>query len=277
MVIRQALNMVREYLTASDNPMFEAKQLVMLAGGIGQMDFILHPDMEIDEDELMELARRRQSGEPLQYIMGEAEFMSLGFKVNENVLIPRSDTETLAEYLIEQIGDRECSVLDIGAGSGCIGISVAHYCKNVRLHMADISEGALEVAKANAKKHGINAVFYHMDIMKGFPEGKFDVIVSNPPYIRTDVIETLQTEVKDYEPHTALDGGADGLRFYRRIAQIAPMKLNNGGLLALEIGYDQGSEVLGLVSEHFSDCGLIRDLAGADRVVFARRPIQLCV
>lgn len=212
---------------------------------------------------------RRKSGEPIQYITGNTEFMSLPFKVTPNVLIPRSDTETLVELLIEKIGDKNFSLLDIGTGSGCIAISLLKYCKNLKASALDISDGALSVAKENAKLNDVSdrIEFCCLDILKDTPLNKFDCIVSNPPYIRPDVIATLDSEVKDFEPYSALYGGEDGLLFYRRICDIAPNILNKNGILAFEIGYDQGDAVKELMSRKFYNVEVIRDLCGNDRVV----------
>lgn len=270
MVIKEARILLKKMLTVSDNPEFEAKLLIAFAIGKDLSYILFHPECEVDEKLIKELARRRQSGEPLQYIVGTTEFMSLEFKVNENVLIPRADTETLVEYVADNIGNQKKSVLDIGTGSGCIGISIAHYCKNTRVSLLDISEGAIGVAMENAKKNNVEVDIYKMDIMKEYPHESFDVIVSNPPYIRSEVIETLQTEVKDYEPENALDGGADGLMFYRRITQLAPNLLNEDGMLVFEIGYDQGKDVDKIVGGCFNCHGIIKDLTGNDRVVWAK-------
>lgn len=270
MVASKARSILRKLLTSSDNPELEAKILTAFAAGKDMSYIIFHPETEVDEDLINDLACRRQNGEPLQYIVGTAEFMSLEFAVNENVLIPRADTETLVEYLVDEIGDRSVSVLDIGTGSGCIGISIAHYCKNAHVSMLDISKKALETAKKNAALNNVDAEFCNMDIMREYPDKKFDIIVSNPPYIRPEVIETLQTEVREHEPRVALDGGADGLIFYRRIADIAKKLLNDGGAAAFEIGYDQGKAVSEIVNLYFGKHGLIKDLCGNDRVIWAK-------
>ena len=231
-------------------------------------------DLKISEEEkLSEYIKRRKSGEPVQYIMGYCEFMSLEFLVNPSVLIPRSDTETLVEYLIAEIGDKKIKFLDIGTGSGCIAISILKNCPNATAVLLDISDGALDVAIENAKKNNVidRAEFLNMDILKECPERTFDLVVSNPPYIRPDVIEGLEKQVKDFEPYTALCGGEDGLVFYRRITDIANKILREDGILAYEIGYDQGVAVSEILDEEFSDVKIIKDLCENDRVVTGKR------
>ena len=184
---------------------------------------------------------------------------------------PRADTETLAEAAAEYIGNNRARVLDIGTGSGCIGISIAKLCCGAEVTLLDISAAALETAEKNAEENGVSAECMRCDILNEVPAGKYDVIVSNPPYIRTDVIDGLDATVREYEPLSALDGGADGLMFYRRITEIAPLMLTDGGLLAYEIGYDQGEAVTELLAESgFCEVKLIQDPCGNDRVVIGR-------
>lgn len=250
----------------------EADWIIMHVTGMDQSGLVLG-GRELTAAELSrieELAERRMSGEPLQYILGETEFMGLPFKVDKRVLIPRADTETLAETVIEYIGDKRMSVLDIGTGSGCIGISIAKLCPKSEVTLLDLSAPALDVAAANAEQNGVQVRLLRCDILTQTPPGSYDVIVSNPPYIETGVIDGLDGTVKDYEPTAALDGGADGLRFYRRIASAAPGMLKRGGYIAFEIGYDQGRSVTELLKENgFSHTALIRDPCGNDRVVTA--------
>ncbi len=229
-------------------------------------------ELTYEQESLIEnIIKRRKSGEPLQYIIGSTEFMSLEFKVTPDVLIPRSDTETLVEYLIEKTDDKKLSVLDIGTGSGCIIISLLKYCPNITAYALDISDGALTVAKENAKLNGVEVNFIKSDILKDVPDESFDIIVSNPPYIRPDVIDNLDIEVKDFEPYSALFGGEDGLLFYRRICEIAPGILNDNGILAFEIGYDQGKDVSELMKKDFSEVVVLKDLCGNDRVVTGKK------
>lgn len=267
MVIAELLKYIREML--DENAEFEARQIVMYVTKMSHIDLIINSKSAVSEyivENAREIALRRKSKEPLQYILGTAEFMSLEFEVTPDTLIPRSDTETLVEAVLNEIGERRVTLLDIGSGTGCVGISIAHYA-NADVTFLDISKNALKAAKRNADRHGISAEFINMDILKEFPDKEFDVIVSNPPYIETDVIKTLQTEVRDYEPVLALDGGKDGLTFYRRITQIAPQILKSNGFLAFETGYNQGEAVSAIMREKFKDVKIIKDLSGNDRVV----------
>lgn len=271
MVIKEALAKLMEVGTRRDSEL-----LLSHITGLDILLLTLERSKELSmaqEKMVFEFYERKKSGEPVQYITGVCEFMSLEFLVNKNVLIPRSDTETLAEYAIETIGDKSNSVLDIGTGSGCIGISIAKYCPKAKVTVLDISGKALETAKANAEKNNVNIEFLEMDILSDMPNKKFDMIVSNPPYIRPEVIEGLECNVKDFEPYGALFGGDDGLLFYRRITELLPNILADNGELAFEIGYDQGADVLELVSKYFAECAIIKDLCGNDRVIYGKMPL----
>lgn len=241
---------------------------------IDPLGLALNADSIADSEKaqtVIDYAHRCASGEPLEYVLGTQEFMSLEFDVNPSVLIPRADTETLVEIIIDECkkSGKALKLLDIGAGSGCIGISIAYYTDNTHITEADISTDALSTAKGNAEKNNVSSRidFINCDILSEIPDGKFDIIVSNPPYIETDIIDTLDINVRDFEPHTALDGGADGLVFYRRITEIAPDMLTSGGLLAFEIGYDQGESVSKLMNVNFDNVRVIKDLCQNDRVV----------
>ncbi len=272
MVIREILKETSKALSHIDNYMFETHLLVRTVLKMSPMDLVLSHKKEVsvnDIDLIRSYTKRRLSGEPLQYILGTWEFMGLELYVEKDVLIPRSDTETLVETVLRHLKSGGATVLDIGCGSGAVGLSLAYLNKRVYLRGVDISDSALDLSKKNAKKLNLEerAVFEKSDILADIPKGKYDVIVSNPPYIRTDVIPTLMTDVKDFEPYLALDGGEDGLIFYRRIIGIAPKILNKGGLLAFEIGFDQGEEVSALMEKNFTDISVIKDLSGNDRVV----------
>ena len=242
-------------------------------------------------DKYFELIDRRSKGEPVQYIMGSQEFMGLEFIVNENVLIPRQDTETLVEDALEIINTgtlrgedmdvkrKEWDILDLCTGSGAIGVSLARIANKVNVTCSDISEGAIKVAKENAQKHGVtkSVKFEQGDLFKPFSKPfrkqKFDMIISNPPYIKSSVIPTLQKEVCEHEPLSALDGGESGLDFYERIVSGVGSHLRKGGVLLLEIGYDQGEAVSGLLSRNgdFTSIRVLKDLANRDRIVFAKK------
>ena len=238
---------------------------------------IVHSDEEIAVDEAFEkLVARRENHEPMQYILGKAEFYGLEFVVNENVLIPRPDTEILVERVIDFVGNNPYTVLDIGTGSGCIPITVAANCENVRAITVDISKEATAVAKKNARLNGVEerVSFLNMDILNSFPYTEVECIVSNPPYIEDDVVSTLMSDVKDYEPQIALKGGADGLVFYRRIAEKGFEIIKDGGLIAFEVGYDQARAVsLILEGNGFTDIITFKDFAGIERVVCGTKRI----
>lgn len=206
---------------------------------------------------------------PLQHITGVQEFMGLEFCVNEHVLVPRQDTEVLVESVLEVLKSG-MDILDMCTGSGCILISLLKLCglANVSGIGVDISEEALKVASKNAEKLGVDAKLLHSDLFAEV-DGKYDVIVSNPPYIRTGVIEELKEEVKFHDPFMALDGKEDGLYFYRKIVEESPKFLKKCGKLYFEIGHDQGEEVSKLMRDAgFADVTVKKDLAGLDRVVF---------
>ena len=220
------------------------------------------------DDEFFDWVNRRVTGEPCAYITGRCEFMSLEFFVDKNVLVPRQDTETLFELSVQYCGDEKISVIDICTGSGCIAVSVAAYCKNASVSGIDISHGALEIAEKNAKHNNACVSFSRLDILKEVPEGRYDLILSNPPYIRSEVIGGLDKTVKDFEPHLALNGGADGLIFYRRIAEISKDILNTDGRLMFEIGYDQAEEVRDILKTlGYKGITLYYDAAKNPRVV----------
>ena len=224
------------------------------------------------EERVTELAKRRVKGEPIHYLLGSCPFLDLEFFVNPATLIPRPETELLVETVLKRLPEYQSPVTlwDIGCGSGCIGISLAYYRKDLKVVELDISEKALETAMRTAEKYGLvdRIQFLHWDILKGMPEEipAPQVIVSNPPYIPTKDVKELMTDVRDYEPHSALDGGEDGLDFYRKIIREAP--LPEGGLLAFEIGHDQGVSVPALMEEAgYREVELLQDLSGLDRIV----------
>ncbi len=223
--------------------------------------------------------KKRASRIPLQQILGQQDFMGLTFFVNEHVLIPRQDTETLVELVLKEQKDKNISVLDMCTGSGCIAVSLKKLGGYARVEGADISEEALKVAKRNSEEILENndavcgrtegVTFRHSDMFSSFQDTeRFNVIVSNPPYIPSAVIEELEPEVRDHEPRGALDGTADGLYFYRILAEECAKHLTLGGHVYFEIGYDQGAAVKELLDTHgFKDTRVIQDLAGKDRVV----------
>lgn len=211
-------------------------------------------------------------GTPIQYITKHQQFMALDFYVDENVLIPQPDTEVLVEEGIKIIKEQNMEVLDLCTGSGAIAISIAHYCKNSTVTATDISQKALEVARKNANSNNVNIEFIESNLFDKLTERSFDLILSNPPYIETDIINTLEKDVQA-EPHLALDGGKDGLEFYKKILNEAHKHLKTNGYLMLEIGYNQGNAVINLEHKNLKLITKqpIKDLAGNDRIVIFQK------
>ena len=219
-----------------------------------------------------DLLSRRAKHEPMAYILGKKEFMSLDFYVDNNVLIPRPDTETLVEYVIGVIKNKRVNVLDIGTGSGCIGISVLANCKHCKVTGLDVSDEALQVAVRNAENNKVIRRFKTLkcDILNEVPEGEYNAIVSNPPYIPPKVIETLEDDVKNFEPYHAVYGGEDGFDFYKKISDTGKKILTDKYLMALEVGHDQGEKVMEILKKDgYENITAIKDLAGILRVVIA--------
>lgn len=249
----------------------DARLLLEYVCGTDHNTLLVHGEREVEEPKstaYCDLILQRVAHTPLAYIKGTQEFMGLAFSVNKQVLIPNQDTETLVEEAMRLMHDG-MRVLDLCTGSGCIALSLLHYTNDTSAVATDISEAALTVAVQNAGQLKLTerVSFAETDLFPVQKE-KFDLIVSNPPYIPTEVIETLAPEVKDHEPRLALDGTEDGLSFYRRIIRTAPEWLFESGWLILEIGYDQGEAVSAMMRENgFRDIEVIRDLGGKDRVV----------
>lgn len=231
--------------------------------------YYMHMKDEILPEQLNEykgLIKKRAERVPLQYITGEQEFMGLTFHVNSNVLIPRQDTETLVEEAIKLV-EPGMSILDMCTGSGCIIISILKKCSGIQGTGSDISKQALNVAKKNAKLNNVAVNFERSDMFENISD-KYDMIVSNPPYIRSDVVPTLMPEVCEFEPLDALDGHEDGLYFYRKIIKECKSFLKEDGKILFEIGNDQGQAVSDMLTyAGFRNVGVIKDLAHNDRVV----------
>ena len=220
------------------------------------------------------MIERRTKHEPTAYLVGHREFMDLDLIVNEDVLIPRPETEVLVETVIDRFNDSTgvVRIADIGTGSGAISISLAKSLSSASVDAVDISDKALTVARLNAGRYNLlgRITFNLGDLLDPLNGKKFNAIVSNPPYIPSKVIDTLQAEVREYEPSIALDGGADGLDFYRRLMEESPKLLVEGGFLAVEIGFDQAEAVTNLARGHFREVKVIKDLSQNDRVVIAK-------
>lgn len=242
-------------------------------------ELILYADRErssMEEQFYKQVIEKRASRLPLQHITGEQEFMGLSFQVNEHVLIPRQDTELLVEEALRHLGDG-MRILDLCTGSGCILLSLLKYSNECEGVGIDISAEALKKAQENAQRLHLDATFLEGDLFEPLADFVsertsdrfFDMLVSNPPYIETAVIDTLMPEVREHEPFGALDGGEDGLQFYRRIVAQAPAHLRRGAVLLFEIGCGQGEAVIQLMQEAgFAEVKVLQDYAGLDRVVY---------
>ncbi len=269
----------------SGTPELDARLIVCHILDLEPSQLFLRLDEELSDEVAVKLEsqlRRRQSGEPVAYITGERGFYESVFKVSEATLIPRADTETLVDDAVRELRDlagetEEIKILDLCCGTGCIGISVAKALassfKRITLTLSDLSERALEVCRANADslitEKSIDVSIIRSDMFNDIRETAYNAILSNPPYIRSSVIPGLEKQVR-FEPHMALDGGEDGLDFVRIIADDASRHLVPGGLLEIEIGYDQADEASLLIAQSgYSDITVLKDLGGNDRVVKA--------
>ena len=253
----------------------DARLLLEAVCGTDRNDLLVHGEQPVApeaEEKYLNWIRQRAEHIPLQQLTGEQGFMGLTFSVNEHGLIPRQDTEILVEEVLKELHDG-MRVLDMCTGSGCILLSLLHYSNDCEGLGVDLSAEALEVAGRNVLKvltpeKAEHAHFLQSDLFEKV-EGKFEIIVSNPPYIASAEVEKLMPEVRDHEPRMALDGTEDGLYFYRRIIEEAGKHLVSSGLLFFEIGYDQGQAVSELMrTEGYCDVQVVQDYAGLDRVVF---------
>lgn len=255
----------------NESPLADVDML-LLSKGYTKNDLLLG-DKIIDKELFDELEKELcgiELGEPVQYTVGHCEFMSLPFMVTRDTLIPRADTEILVEEIISRLKTKpDPTIFEVGSGSGCIAVSLAHYLPEAKIVSADISEDALSVAGKNASANGVSSrvSFINHDIMKGFWsfEKSPDAVVSNPPYIPREDILKLDKKVREFEPLSALDGGVDGLDFYRLISKTAPLERN--GILAFEVGIGQADKVAELMRPNFENIELVKDLSGIDRVV----------
>ena len=272
------------------DPKIDAEELFCFLTGMDKVTLFLKAEEEVDsetEEKYMELIEKRASRIPLQHITGVQEFMGHTFKVSPDVLIPRQDTETLVSesakiiqetprekltFMEKLRGAREWEILDLCCGSGAIGISLAKIFSNVRVVATDISREAIKLAEENARALRTKVRFIQGDMFAAAGDRKFDMIVTNPPYIKTNMISILQDEIKKHEPLSALDGGRDGLKFYRIITEHAAEHLKEGGFLLMEIGHDQGEDLRKMLKDSgkYTAAEVIRDLPGKDRVVKCR-------
>ena len=270
MTIEQLKKQGSDCLRAADiaEADLDAAYLLEYVLHIDRMTFLLDREKEVsleDANRYMEQIEIRAKHIPLQHITGEQEFMGYSFKVNEHVLIPRQDTEVLVEQVAKLADGKR--VLDVCTGSGCIILSLDKLCNLTKAVGVDLSSEALKVARENGNRLAGSVEWIESDLFTNVT-GTFDIIVSNPPYIETKVIDGLMEEVRCHEPMMALDGGEDGLYFYRKIVEESGKYLSDNGYLCFEIGYNQGEEVKTLMENAgFRDCQIIKDLAGLNRVV----------
>ncbi len=277
MVIGELRRSVRERLAAYGVPdaAFDADRLVEAALGLTRTEMILSADKEVPaeaEERAYLLSRRRINGEPLQYILGKWEFYGLPFYVGEGVLIPRADTEVLVDEALEWLKDRAGSrVIDLCSGSGCIAVSVAKNAPNATVTAVELYEPAFSYLKRSVELNAAEVHILKADILQK-PDniGELDIILTNPPYIETEVIGTLSREVQK-EPKTALDGGVDGLLFYRAIKENWIPLLSDDGCIMAEIGEEQAEAVTALFTEAGLTCRTVRDLNGNDRVIIGTK------
>ncbi len=284
MVIGDVLREATEKLTASgiSTPRLDAEVLLAHLLKQERLYLLLHRDDTIEEGiyaRFCELLNRRVRHEPTAYLIGNREFMSLSFFVAPGILIPRPDTETLVEFVLETYHkESDITILDLCTGSGAIAVSLGYYLPKSHVTGIDINPLCVATAQKNAEQNGVSQrVLFKLSDVLALPQTYecYDCIVSNPPYIPTDVLKTLEPDVQDYEPRLALDGGDDGLLFYRHIVNMAPRFLKPGGWLALETGHDQGQIVADLMrpSNMFENIHIRQDLAGIDRVVCGQKKI----
>lgn len=273
------------------DPKVDSEELYSFLTGLDKVEIFVRGEEEVDpetERKYFKLIRKREERIPLQHITGEQEFMGFRFYVSEDALIPRQDTETLVVEAARALRDNPAKkpgfferlrgkgnreILDLCCGSGIIGVSLKRISEGLDLTASDVSEGAVALAERNARLNRVEGEFLQGDLFEPVKDRKFDMILSNPPYIKTNMIGLLQDEVKDHEPRIALDGGKDGLDFYRRIVEQAPDHLKKDGFLMLEIGHDQGEELKTMIGRtgKFRDLIVLKDLGGRDRVVSCRR------
>ena len=274
-LINDAVN--RLYTAGIEEPRLEAELFMAETLGKSRIQILTQWFEETSEEQKLafeSMILRRTAFEPAAYIIGHKEFMGLEFLVGPGVLIPRPDTEILVESSIEIIKKYKLrSSVEIGVGSGCISVSLAKY-TDINCYGTDISQTALETAKKNADLNGVNerVSVFKGDLFTGLPDIKYDMIVSNPPYIRKIDMEDLMPDVREYEPYTALCGGDDGLDFYRRISEEGFKLLKKQGFILYEIGYDEADEVSEILEKNgYKDIEVINDLSGLNRVVRARK------
>lgn len=277
MTYREACEEARKLLSRHEVPDADLDAFLLLEyasnGLMNRARYFAFRDEEMGEElylRYQQLVRRRAERVPLQHITGRQDFFGFPFRVNEHALIPRQDTEVLVEECMKKLLPG-MKVLDLCTGSGCIIVSLKKLCPSIEASAGDLSPEALRLAAENALENGVEVFLYQGDLFDG-ADGSYDLIVSNPPYIPSEVIDGLMEEVRSHEPRMALDGGQDGLDFYRRIIEEAGEHLRENGWLLLEIGFDQGADVKALMEgAGFKNVEIRKDLSGKDRVILGRR------
>lgn len=273
--IRKVLDWTKGYLADKgvENARLEAEWMLAAVTNHDRVGLYVNFDQPLTDVELVAyrgMVARRAKREPLQHILGTQEFCGLDFEVSSACLIPRHDTEVLVNEAV-RLAPESRSILDIGVGSGCIAIALAKALPNATVNGVERSPETLELAQRNADRHGARITLFEGSLFEPFRDERFDLIVSNPPYIPTADLEALQPEVRDYEPRGALDGGTDGLDYYRLIVPAAPQHLNPGGWLMVELGIGQAPAVIELFeSAGFSQIFTARDSQQIERVVGGR-------
>lgn len=272
-VLEEAVKILKD--NNIDEAIIKAKIVLCMVLKIEKEYIIINDSKEMakeDEEKYFQYINKLKNGIPLQYITNNQEFMKLNFFVDENVLIPRADTEILVEEVISLANDDKNKILDVCTGSGAIAVSLAKYIKNSNVMALDISKEALKIAEKNSFNNNVNIKLIESDLFNNLEENDFDIIVSNPPYIRENVINELSIEVK-HEPKIALDGGKDGLDFYRKLSSESYKYLKEDGYLCLEIGYDQKNEVIEILKNEkkYKNIYSKKDLFGNDRIIIAQK------
>jgi release factor glutamine methyltransferase len=269
--ISEIINWAADLLTSKDieNPKLDSEYIISYVLGMSRLELNLHQEDEVAEDDLaliQSMISRRKKNEPLQYIIGETDFYGLTFKVNEHVLIPRPETELLIEKIVKEnpVAD---NILEIGTGSGAIAITLAANIKKTKIMAVDISEEALQIARENAIKNKVNINFCLSDVFENVT-GKYDLIVSNPPYISKKEYQYLSHEIREYEPSIAFLADDSGLAFYKKILSSAKDYLTKKGKIYFEIGYNLSESIKKVAKENgFRNIETVKDLNGFDRMM----------
>ena len=268
---KEAIKLAKEKLQAASIDNLKDAEFILASildtdvAGLNSVEFLTNKQAKIFNKKI----KARSKHCPLDKIIGYTDFLDIRIPFDKNTLSPRQETEILTEKIIKDIKGKKPNVLDLCSGSGCIGIAIAK-ATGAMVTLSDISKKANKAAKANAELNGVDVTILLSDLFESIPS-KFDIIVSNPPYIKRRDLEVLEIEVRDFDPRLALDGGEDGLDFYRDIISKAPEYLNNGGKLYLEIGIEQSKEVVKMLKKDFEDVVVEKDYSGIDRYIIAKK------